>query len=340
MSSKAEKVIWGIHAGRTGDAETLFLKHNVIALGWASMGNLTNLDANRDAFIKQWMEKEPGLREKQYITGASQVFRFVHEAKIGDIIVFPAKLSRRIYIGEIVGQYRFDSREIPNYPQHRPVKWLKDFPRTRFSQGALYEIGSALSFFQVRNYAQEFLAALAGTESVGATPKDESINYVVEDIEQNTRDFILKKLAQELKGHGLAEFLGHLLQKMGYQTRLAPEGPDGGVDIIAHKDELGFEPPIIKVQVKSTEGSVGDPIVSQLYGKVEKSEYGMVVTLGTFTSQARVFERNKSNLRLIDGEQLVELILKYYDSFDSNYKALIPLRRAYVPAPIEDEEER
>src|ERR1035441_35444 len=28
---------------------------------------------------------------------------------------------------------------------------------------------------------------------------------------------------------------------MGYCTRVSPEGPDGGVDIIAHRDELGFE---------------------------------------------------------------------------------------------------
>jgi predicted Mrr-cat superfamily restriction endonuclease len=96
-----------------------------------------------------------------------------------------------------------------------------------------------------------------------------------------------------LKGHALAEFVSHLLEVTGYQTRLSPEGPDGGIDIIAHKDELGFEPPIIKVQVKSTEGSIGDPIVSQLYGKVEKSEYGMVITLGSFTNQAVNFARNK-----------------------------------------------
>src|SRR5262249_32427628 len=77
-----------------------------------------------------------------------------------------------------------------------------------------------------------------------------------------------KRLAQELKGHPLAEFVAHLLNTMGYRTRVSPEGPDGGIDIVAHKDELGFEPPIIKVQVKSTAGSVGDPIVSALYGKV------------------------------------------------------------------------
>jgi predicted Mrr-cat superfamily restriction endonuclease len=54
---------------------------------------------------------------------------------------------------------------------------------------------------------------------------------------------------------------------MGYRTRrISREGADGGVDIIAHKDELGFEPPIIKVQVKATEGKVGDPEASALYG--------------------------------------------------------------------------
>jgi len=337
METKNEKTLWGIHAGRMGDADTLFLKHNVIALGWAEMGDLSSLPAERDAFRNRWMEAKPGLREKQYIVGASQIFRFVHEAKKGDLAIYPSKKDRRVHIGEIIDAYKYDPNLVANYPQHHPVKWLGDFPRTRFSQGALYEIGSAMSFFQVKNYALEFLTAISGKDTVVPADKDESVSYVVEEIEQNTRDYIIKILAQELKGHGLAEFVAHLLGKMGYQTRLSPEGPDGGVDIIAHKDELGFEPPIIKVQVKSTEGSIGDPIVSQLYGKVERSEYGMVVTLGTFTNQAATFARNKSNLRLVNGDELIGLIFRHYDLFDSSYKALIPLKRVYVPAPLEDE---
>lgn len=162
---------------------------------------------------------------------------------------------------------------------------------------------------------------------------------VAEEIEESTRDFILKKLAQELKGHPFAEFVGHLLNCMGYRTRISPEGPDGGIDIVAHKDELGFEPPIIKVQVKSTEGSVGDPIVSALYGKVSPGEYGLLVCLGTFTNQAKNFAKSKSNLRLIDGNDMVDLILQYYEQFDSRYKGLIPLKRVYVPEVIEESNE-
>jgi restriction system protein len=197
-----------------------------------------------------------------------------------------------------------------------------------------------MSLFQVRNYAEEFRTAIEG-KSVPSTPvaQDESVAAVAGDIELTTRDFVLKQLAQELKGHPFAEFVGHLLNTMGYRTRVSQEGPDGGIDIVAHKDELGFEPPIIKVQVKSTEGSIGDPVVSALYGKVGPGEFGLLVTLGKFTTQAETFAKSKSNLRLIDGDELVNLIFQHYDHFDSGYKAILPLRRVYVPEVIETEGE-
>jgi restriction system protein len=222
------------------------------------------------------------------------------------------------------------------YPNQRAVKWLKVMPRTSFTQGALYEIGSASSLFQVKNYADEYLAVLEGKTTLPPVAEDETVAIVEEDIEQSTRDFILKRLAQEFKGHPFAHFVAHLLGTMGYRTRVSKEGPDSGIDIIAHKDELGFESPIIKVQVKSTEGSVGDPIVSALYGKVSQSEFGLLITLGTYTNQALNFARSKSNLRLIDGEELIGLILQHYEQFDSRYKGLLPLRKVYIPEALEE----
>ena len=120
---------------------------------------------------------------------------------------------------------------------------------------------------------------------------------------------------------------------------MSPPGPDKGIDILAHKDELGLEPPIIKVQVKSTEGTVGDPETSALYGKVSGDEYGLLVTLGTFSRQARDFADGKSNLRLIDGGEVVELALRHYERMDSRYKGLVPLKQVYVPERIEEGDE-
>jgi restriction system protein len=134
-------------------------------------------------------------------------------------------------------------------------------------------------------------------------------------------------------------FVAHLLNTIGYRTRVSPDGLDGGIDILAHKDELGFEPPIIKVQVKSVEGTIGDPVVSALYGKAGSGEFGLLVTLGTFTNQARNFARSESNLRVADGNELVNLIFQHYEQFDSRYKGLLPLKRVYVPEALEESEE-
>lgn len=334
-----EPTVWGIHGGKAGDADSLFLKKNVVAVGWSKMGDLAKLKADREAFKAKVAEAFPDKKPGAIPNNAGQLYRFVHEMKPGDIIVYPSRFDRQIHIGKIEGGYNYDPGLGDGYPHTRPVKWMRALPRTQFSQGALYEVGSAMSFFQVKTFTEEFLAALKGEIASPEPKEDETVALVAEDIEETTKDFILKQLAQELKGHAFAEFVAHLLGAMGYRTRLSPEGPDGGIDIIAHKDELGFEPPIIKVQVKSTEGSTGDPVASALYGKVTAGEFGLLIGLGTFTTQAKSFARSKSNLRLIDGAELVDLILQHYDQLDSRYKGLIPLKRVYVPESLEKEGE-
>ena len=223
------------------------------------------------------------------------------------------------------------------YPHLRLVKWLCSIPRTKFSQGALYEIGSALSFFQIKNYVEEFRAAPEGKSQPLIVDKDDTIGLEADEIEATTRHFILKRLAQELKGHPLAEFVAHLLGTMGYRTRFSPEVPDGGIDIVAHKDELGFEPPIVNVQVKSSEGNIGDPVVSSLDRKVASGEYGLLVLRWVhYYEPGKKF--CKSNLRLVDGDELFSLVLEHYEQFDSRYKGLLPLKKVYFPVELEEAE--
>jgi len=329
-----ETTLWGIHAGRSGEADSLFLRKGVVAVRWQEMGNITAIGGDREALKEKIAATYPDDKPGAIPVNAGQLFRFASEMAVGDLVVYPSRVDRSIHIGRIRSDHRYDPSLSAEYPNVRDVEWIADYPRTRFSQGALYEIGSALTLFQVRNYADEFLAALAGEEPTPAESDEASAAIVAEEIEATTRDYVLKRLAREAKGYPLEHFVAHLLEAMGYKTRVTPVGADAGVDIIAHKDDLGFEPPIIKVQVKGTEGSVGDPVVSALYGKVDNGEYGLLVTLGTFTNQAKSFARNKSNLRLIDGDELVDLVFEYYETFDSKYKGLLPLKHIYVPEPI------
>lgn len=334
----SEATIWGIHGGATGDADTLFLKKSVVAIGWPEVGDLSAIPGDRESFKAVVAKAYPKKNPNSVPNNAGQLFRFAQEVAVGDLVVYPSKRDKQVHIGRIEGPYRYDPKMSEAYPNMRPVKWLAERPRTRFSQGAMYEVGSAMSLFQVKNYADEFRQAMDGGEPIQPAEGDAAVEAISESIEEGTRDFILRRLARSTKGHPFADFVAHLLEKMGYRTRVSPEGTDGGIDIVAHKDELGFEPPIIKVQVKSSEDRVGDPTVSALYGKVGgANEFGLFVTLGSFTSQAKNFERSRSNIRLIGGDELVDLILTHYESFDPKYQALLPLKRVYVPQAVEDD---
>ncbi len=50
MSRNENANIWGLHAGKTGDADSLFWKKDCIAIGWPSSSDLSKLPANRNAF--------------------------------------------------------------------------------------------------------------------------------------------------------------------------------------------------------------------------------------------------------------------------------------------------
>lgn len=70
------------------------------------------------------------------------------------------------------------------------------------------------------------------------------------------------------------------------------------------------------MQCKQILQSIGRPEVQQLHGAIEQGEHGLFVTLGGFTADARTFERTKPNLRLIDGQTLVELVYTHYETFE------------------------
>lgn len=331
----AETAIWGIHAGRTGDADFLFLNKQCVAIGWAKMGDLSVLPATREAFKLRYSQAYPEAKAGGLATVSGIPFRFLHEMKVGDLVAYPSKQDKQVHIGRILGPYEHEPNGEPSYPNRRRVQWLKHVPRLKFTQGALYEIGSALSMFQIKTYADEFRAAAEGsTVAVTEAVDDATVAAVAEDIEETTGDFILKRLSRDLKGLALESFVVHLLECMGYHARLTPPN-EPSVDVIAHKDHLGIEPPIIKVQVKSGDNTVTDKDVSALYGKLSTGEYGLFITLSGYSPASRAFEQSKANLRLIDGDELVGLILSHYEAFDAKQKGILPLRRVYVPQAID-----
>ena len=325
-----EKRIWGIH---TKD-DALFLKDNLIAIGWHNMGDLSLIPDNREEFKDKYIKTYPDAKKGSIATGAGMLYRFCYEIQIGDYVVFPSKSNREVNIGIIDGNYVYDPNQ-KEYVQTRKVKWLKHLPRTAFSQGALYEIGSAMSLFTVKNYADEFMAALDKDfkKNYSSDSEDESVGATAEEIIESTKDFILKELSRQLKGYDFEDFVADLLKAMGYRTKVSSHGGDSGIDIIAYKDEL---PPRILVQVKSKDGDVNENTIQSLKGAMREGDYGLFVTLSNYTKNAKKYLDSTPIIRGINGDELVELILKYYEDLSEKYRKMIPLKMVYIPVPIEE----
>jgi restriction system protein len=328
-----ERVIWGVHMSR--EHGTAPVENGYVAIGWSEMGDLSQIKPQtRDAFKAAYIQSYPNAKTGTIPVSAGVAYRFRCEMKAGDIVVYPSKHDRMVNIGILVDDYNYVASDAVNCPQHRNVKWNKHVPRASFSQAALNEIGSALTLFRVTSNVEEFLAALEGRDFEQVEADETSAESVTAQVEMSTEDFIIKRLKHSQTYNEFEHFFAHLLKCMGYHARVTQASGDGGVDIIAHRDELGFEPPLIKVQCKQTLSPIGRPDVQKLFGAIEREEKGLFVTLGTFTSDARTFERTKHNLRLIDGSELIELIFTHYDSFESRYQRLIPLKRTFVPGTI------
>lgn len=310
------------------------IEQGYVAIGWHVMGNLSNIEPTREVFKATYERVYPEAGPGTVRTSAGVPFRFVTEMRSGDLVIFPSKPDRMVNIGVIESDYAFVPDAPFNCPNRRSVKWLKHIPRAEFSQAALNEIGSALTLFKVTTNADEFLAALEGQKFETAEIDEASAERVTEQLEESTEDFIIKRLKMSQTPYQFEHFIAHLLKCMGYHSRVTQASGDGGVDIVAHRDELGFEPPIIKVQCKQILSTIGRPDVQKLFGAIEREEMGLFVTLGSYSPDARTFEQTKPNLRLIDGAALIELIYEHYHKFEPRYQMLLPLKRSYIPGPV------
>ena len=113
------------------------------------------------------------------------------------------------------------------------------------------------------------------------------------------------------------QFSRALLTKMGVQftdkgTQITN---DGGIDGYGyHLDSSDFRTTRVVIQCKRFNSSaVTEPDINQFLGAMNKfkADYGVFITNGRFTNKARDAAREGSPITLIDGNELIKLVIKY-----------------------------
>jgi restriction system protein len=161
-----------------------------------------------------------------------------------------------------------------------------------------------------------------------------------EDTNLSAPEAIAFEKAQEQAALDIQSYLGkippntfealieHLLRAMGYYVPYRTTGgADGGIDIVAYEDPLGAKGARIKVQAKRHQGTIGRPVIQELLGSLAEGETGLIVALSGFSKDAEQFARAHQTRRitLMDGSQLVELWVRYYDQIPEDGRQILRL---------------
>lgn len=346
---------WTVRTGRSGERTEWSLANGVVGGGWTEMPDLTEVLDKED--LRKIVSEVYGGSKNVVANITGQLWTMRTRIQDGDFIALPIRATSQVAFGQVLGGYKYlKDQDDPTRRHVIQVKWLKtDVPKSLLKQDLLYQLGSALTVFEVGNndaaYRLENVMsgkADPGARSVlnqGAAPSalispqrdlsepNESIN-----LEEVAQDEIARRLQEDFKGHDLSEFVEALLTAEGFKCRNSPPGADGGVDILAGMGPLGMDSPKLVVQVKSQTSAVSDTVLQQLNGAIHRfqADQALLVTFGGVTGQAKAYlETQYFNIRVWTMDDIIQSIFKHYSALDSETRARLPLKQIWIPIVTE-----
>lgn len=347
--------LWLNRSGRHCEHESKFLDEGRIYLTWGGLHHDLSRVDSRDQLQSVLEEVYPKASAGKRRQNSGQIWAFVTKMSKGDWVAVPSK-RKTIHIGEITSDYTYDPNAEDPYFHYREVRWLEtDVPRTNFDQDILNSLGAFTTVCQIkRNDAENRVRTMKtnGWKAIGAKPRivsngdddqdatDEATTADL-DLEQIARDQIARQMYAQYASHGLEDLVQAILNAQGFTTHHSGKGPDGGIDILAAPDTLGFGHPRICVQVKSQTSALERPVLDQLVGTMQHvgADQGLLVCWGGFKKTVlQEVPRLFFKVRLWDQNDLIDHFLAIYDKLDEDLRAELPLKRIWAVASHDTDE--
>jgi restriction system protein len=204
------------------------------------------------------------------------------------------------------GFYKITSRGIElleQNPEKISIKTLKQFPEY-------------LDFWKPKK-SNEIEERIINVELETSATPEESLAFSYQTIRINLATEILDKV-KSCSPSFFERLVVELLVAMGYGGTLQDAGRavgksgDGGIDGIIKEDRLGLD--VIYLQAKRWEGNVSRPEIQKFAGALlgNQARKGVFITTSDFTKEAKDYVKTiSSNIILINGEELAELMIDY-----------------------------
>lgn len=92
--------IWGIHMGaHVGDRP---VEEGYVAIGWRKLGNPLDIGADREAYKQALSRAYPEKKAGAIPVDAGTIYKFIHDIRPGDLVVYPSKSDRMVNIGRFI----------------------------------------------------------------------------------------------------------------------------------------------------------------------------------------------------------------------------------------------
>jgi restriction system protein len=336
---------WLVRAGSSGENDSYCLEQSVSVVGWQEIGDLAPHKDWAD-LLKFVADAYPDQKKGAITNYAGQLYAFAHRIQVGDFLCLPLKTTRQIAIGRVTSPYAYVPDEIRNRKHQRKIEWLRtDVARAAVKQDLLYSLGAFMTVCEIkRNDGAWRIEQIAATGldpgsrvaagEVESLATDESALDAV-DVAENAADRLRQFVSEEFAGHDLARLVAAVLEAEGFVCDVSPEGPDGGIDILAGRGPLGLDAPRLLVQVKSGSNAIDAPTVRQLHGVISThgADQGLLVAWGGINRvAASELSTQRFNLRVWDADDLIESICRNYERLPEAIRARLPLRQIWTIA--------
>ena len=176
------------------------------------------------------------------------------------------------------------------------------------------------------------IAALQQEEAREKTHKEKSEKQISrqKQSEESNSKIRLPEYLKTMDPMAFETLVCDLLRKIGYDVTETPFVGDSGYDGYLRRDGH-----LYILQCKRTKGSIGEPIIHNLFGSITAlgAAGGIIVTTGSVSEKEKKLAADKP-LEIIEMKQLIELIKKYYEENDvvpDNYEVPIESHDVFCP---------
>lgn len=157
-------------------------------------------------------------------------------------------------------------------------------------------------------------SSLADLDDGGLTP-DDKFEEAYKQINSALASDLLNEILK-ISPYTFEKLVVDLLSKMGYGaidygSHVTAASGDDGIDGVIMEDQLGFSLIYIQAKQWALDSVIGQPMIQSFVGAISgKQGHGLFVTTAKFSNKAKDYA-DSQHIILVDGEKLVELMIKH-----------------------------